>query len=283
MMGIIGRFKLLYYYIFFKECRKNTTLKDLFWHFSLSKCENLVKDYAVFISKDDKYTHYSINGIEGEFKYPNSVPYHNFAQVVAEGMLKKHWHYYEINKTRVLDGDIVVDCGSAEGFFAFKNKKKAGKIYLIEPLPVFCDSLKANFDSYENIQICNVALGSESGTAIIELNEQSPIASKIFVDATVTDKSKQIPLQTIDSLFVEKNIKIDYLKADLEGFEESMIKGAIKTITDSKPKIAITTYHKGQNAKILIDLIKSHVPEYNYILKGIESFEGKPVMLHMWV
>lgn len=85
-------------------------------------------------------------------------------------------------------------------------------------------------------------------------------------------------------LFLQiKELKIDYIKADIEGYEENMIIGTLKTIKQSKPKIAINTYHKGQDYKKLIKIITEIVPEYKYKLKGIDYLNGNPVMLHMWI
>ena len=73
------------------------------------------------------------------------------------------------------------------------------------------------------------------------------------------------------------------MKADIEGFELEMLKGAEQTIKNNKPKIAITTYHTQNNPKEIIDLIKSFVPEYNYYVKGIYEQTPKPVLIHFWI
>jgi hypothetical protein len=82
--------------------------------------------------------------------------------------------------------------------------------------------------------------------------------------------------------FFSKGKRVDYIKADLEGNEILMIKGAIKTIKKYKPKIAITTYHTNQDYKEMLSLILDIVPEYKWKIKGIEERVGNPVMLHMW-
>lgn len=281
MKGIIGRFKLLYYYFISTERRKWTSLENLFKHSFAKRCEGIAPNYSSLSNKDEKFSYYKIKGFENQFIFPNNVPYHNFAQVISEGMQPNHWHFYEIQNTKVQPNDVIVDCGSAEGFFAYKNLKKAKKIYLIEPLPIFVESLNKNFLNETNIEILPIALGNENASATIVLNESSPIASKI--STSNFPNGVPIEIKTIDSLFYEKGIEINYLKADLEGFEESMILGALKTIKTYKPKIAITVYHIGQDANRLISLIKTEVPEYKHLLKGIEPIEGKPVMLHMWI
>ncbi len=88
-------------------------------------------------------------------------------------------------------------------------------------------------------------------------------------------------LKKIDTLFEGK--KITYMKADIEGFEQDMLMGAAEVIKANKPKIAITAYHRPNDYKKMIALIKSCVPEYKCHVKGIHGEEPKPVMIHFWI
>lgn len=280
--GLLSRTKILFYFLSRMETRSRISFKEIINHLISPKCESIITKYVELSKKTYKYDYYKVKGYDKLFQYPAKAPYHNFAQVIAEGMQSNHWHHYEISQTRVDKDAVIVDCGSAEGFFAFKYKDVAKKIYVIEPLPIFVDSLKEMFLDYESIEVLPYALSSNHGTLYMELND-SAIASTCSDSPTNMQNYITVKAVTIDNLFAEKNIKIDYLKADLEGFEEEMIKGALKTIEMSRPKIAITTYHTGQDYKKLIKLVTSVVPEYKYLVKGIEERVGNPVMLHMWI
>ena len=89
-------------------------------------------------------------------------------------------------------------------------------------------------------------------------------------------------MQTIDTLLANER-KITFLKADLEGFEESMLRGAEQTIKKHRPKLAITSYHLENNPREIVNIIKGFVPEYNHSIKGIIEAGGKPVMIHFWI
>jgi FkbM family methyltransferase len=193
-------------------------------------------------------------------------------------MLKYHWHHYEIPQTDVREGDVVVDCGSSEGFFAFKYVGRCRHIYCIEPLPAFGRALHKLFDHADNVTVIEAALSDGPGHLYLS---PASISSSCRLDGA-QEGDIRVEAVTIDSLFAERSIPIDYLKADLEGFEEMMIKGAIETIRMSRPRIVLTTYHPGQNVQALIDHVRNAVPQYRYLLRGIEETAGNPVMLHMW-
>lgn len=88
---------------------------------------------------------------------------------------------------------------------------------------------------------------------------------------------------TLDNLFFEKRIKITFIKADLEGSELLMLKGAKRLITEYKPKIAITTYHNKNHYFMISKFLKSINPNYIIQLRGLEGYYGVPVILHAWV
>ncbi len=254
-------------------------LFDLFFHLFSPKCETIAKKYISKLRSDELYDYFLIKGYDNEFLYPRTIPFHHFAQVISEGMQNKHWHFYEIPETKVNIDDIVVDCGSAEGFFTFQIQNRCNKVYAIEPMPIFAKSLKKIFANVNNVEIMPFALGDRSCKLFLE---PSNIGSIIKNTNNTNSNLIEIDCFTIDDLFFEKDLKITYLKADLEGYEEKMICGALKTIKKWRPKIAITTYHRENEYIKILDLVKSVVPDINYKIKGFEYIEGKPVMLHMW-
>jgi len=282
LWGVRFRLSLLYHYLFNKKARSRTAWYEMMYHLFSPRMYAVANEKATLLNKDEKYHYYQIQGYEDTFIYPASAPFYSFAMIMTEAR-PQHWHYYEIPQTAVSAGDVVVDCGSAEGFFAFRHQYTAGRIYAMEPLPVFIDSLHKLFSKKNNIEILPVAAGDTHEKAYINITSDNTILNGTIGQHSANEAAIEVDVVTIDSLFAEKGISIDYLKADIEGFEENMIRGALETIRQSKPKIAITTYHEGQDYERLITLIKSVVPEYNYLLKGIHYLSGNPVMLHMWI
>jgi hypothetical protein len=138
-------------------------------------------------------------------------------------------HRYEYSDFQVKNGDIVVDCGVAEGNFALSIVEKAQKIYLFECDPKWIESLEKTFSPWkEKVVIVNKYVSDTNDNSCVRLDD--------FFDGKI----------------------INFLKADIEGAELSLLAGAMKILSSSKNlRIAICTYHKQNDAK-----------EFNEILQG---------------
>lgn len=253
---------------------ERVSLLDLLEFISSSRSKR-GKSFINAIEENGKYLKVYFKAIKRPLYVPSSLMIEDLYFITDELFNKKHWHYYEIPETRVKEDDIVVDCGAAEGLFSFKVKCR--KAYLIEPLPIFIDSLKKTFK--RGVTVLPYAVGEKEKEAFLVENG---------VGSTITfnpnkHESNVIPLKitTIDKLF--KNIKYTYLKADLEGSDFDMLLGAQETIKKYKPKIAITLYHRPEHPKQIYNLLKKIVPEYKFKIKGIDKQFGNPVMLHAWI
>ena len=285
ILSLKYRLSLLYWFIAKFSNFKRVTFSEMFAHLFGPSSTKFASAKLTLVKSDGKFNYYSVNGYNDIFIYPKTAPFHSLACVLTEGLKVDHWHYYEIPETSISNQEIIVDCGSAEGFFAFKYKDIAEHIYLFEPLPLFIDSLEMQFNESKNIDIMPYALGDVCHKAFMELNSNISVLDSRVSSSESIDLNNHIEINvvTIDSCFYDKGINITYLKADVEGFEEKLILGALNTIRHCKPKIAITTYHEGQDYKKLISIIKNIVPEYKYKIKGIEHKFGNPIMLHMWI
>jgi len=242
------------------------------------RINTIAKQYISQIKDNGNVFEICFKNINYTLFWPKNFSLKRFDQVVCETFDSNDWHFYQKTHTEVENGEIILDIGTAEGLLPISVIERCAHIYMVEPSKIFCECLQKTFSEFsDKITIFNVAVGNEDG--MIHFDENS-LEGMISYD--ISENTQKININKIDSLF-NKNQKITYLKADIEGFEQEMLKGAEQTIKRNKPKIAITTYHSQNNPDEIVALIKSFVPEYNYYVKGIYEKTPKPVLIHFWI
>jgi FkbM family methyltransferase len=217
-----------------------------------------------------------LDGAVTPLYWPARLDPYGLHMVVAETMDPVDWHFYEVPETRVRPGDTVVDCGAAEGLFSLVASRVAGRVYAIEPSPTWIAALRQTFRDAPAVSVLECALGSERGMAQLSAG---------VLDSRLTDggAGEPVTVETVDALFHDRGLRVDYLKADLEGHELEMLRGARETIRSCRPRVAITTYHMRDHALAIADLLREIVPTYRIRVKGIEPTWGAPMMLHAHV
>ena len=254
--------------------RSNVTLSDLCAKLCARTCTARAKPLIESLRVDDGWYEVRLKTASFPLFFPARMPLHPLYQCIAEVGYPDDWHYYEAAGTRVEAGDTVLDCGAAEGLFTLGVAPRCARVYAIEPLPDFVAALRRTFARQANVEVVPVALGASPGTA--HLNEHN-IMSRISDEGTA-----RIDVDTIDHRFLERGIAVNYIKADLEGGEIDMLRGAERTIRTCQPRIAITTYHAASHAEEIAGLLHQWNPAYRFRTKGIEERAGAPVMLHAW-
>ena len=228
------------------------------------------------IAEHGDYVVVYLNGLERSLYYPKEFAVGSLYQVVAELCYPRDWHYYEIEQTRVAPGDVVVDCGAAEGLFSLMAADRATKVYAIEPMTRFVEAMRLTFSGLGNVEVVPVALSDSEGSAYLS-------GRGISSTLNTSGDGERVKVATLDTLFFKRDIPVSYIKADLEGHELSMLKGARETIKKHSPKIAVTTYHVAEHAGSIAAYLRDINPRYRIKVKGIEERAGAPVLLHAWV
>lgn len=268
------RLKVLFFWLFVN--RNNVSAKELLAFLVKPKVHQIAKKFIKNIVKGDDYQ-VTFNNLDKPLYWPLSFSIDRLNQITAETFDTADWHFYQKEHTQITTGDILLDIGTAEGLFPLTVAGQCKHLYLVEPSSFFNTTLHKTFQDYEGkTTIFHTAVGNQDGT--IPFDENSLDGAISTADNTA---ATQIPIHKIDTLLAGK--PITYLKADIEGFEEEMLRGAELTIKNSKPKIAITSYHTQNDPKEIIAIIRGFVPEYKYYVKGIYEKTPKPVLIHFWI
>ena len=274
-MGARSRFIILFHWLAGR--RNGVSAGELLRH--LRKKPNLAVGRSVVeeVGTEGDFYVYRLQGINTPVYYPREYDLHSFCICNCASFVPDDWHFYEVPETRIAAGDTVLDCGAAEGVFSLVAASRCEKVYAVEPLPRFIAALEKTFEEVDNVRVLPFALTDRAGeVAIVDLG----FASSIVPEGN--EGSTKVKATTIDELFFERGIGIDFIKADLEGHEIEVLKGAERTIRENTPKIAITTYHCKEHAEAISRFLSSIDSGYRFRTKGINEF-GTPFMLHAWV
>ncbi|HWA98575.1 MAG TPA: FkbM family methyltransferase, partial [Pirellulales bacterium] len=257
-----------------RRCGFGGSIGDWFWNLTAAPCSVLAQR-KVRVGQTADFLTLCMPGRADPLFFPKALDIHFLYQTVTEQEYQRNWHCYERFGTTISADDVVFDCGAAEGIFGWRVCEHARQVVVFEPLPEYVDGLKQTFAHRPNVRIEHVALSDQVGETYLQKNG---VATCITNEVT----AHRIRTTTLDRWVAENNLACTYLKADIEGCELMMLRGAMETLRAQKPKVAITTYHRPDDAQEIAALLKHVWPGYQIKLKGIEQRWGQPMMLHAW-
>lgn len=123
----------------------------------------------------------------------------------------------------------ALDVGGHVGFHSFNLAHQFTHVHAFEPVALHRKCFGLNTAGLKNITLHPVALGKVEGS--VSMNTERGSSG----NTTVGGKG-DIPMITLDSLGLTD---VDYIKADCEGFEENVFRGAEATIALCKPVIMV--------------------------------------------
>ncbi len=189
----------------------------------------------------------------------------------------------KVNVT-VEPGDVVIDAGSWLGDFAAyasarcKNLGGVKAVYAFEPTPDTFEYLKKTALLNENIIPVNKGLSDENTFRNIHISVENTGANSMREkDTEENSRTESVETVTLDSFVRENKLeRVDFIKADIEGFERHMLQGAQETLRKFAPKLALCTYHLPDDPQVLENLIKQANPNYNVVQKRKKLYASVP-------
>ena len=142
-------------------------------------------------------------------------------------------------------GDLVFDIGAHVGDRVASFRRLGARMVAVEPQPAMVKVLKLFYGRDADVAIEAVAVGRSTGTISLMINANNPTVSttsREFVNAARGapgweaqhwSRSIQVPVTTLDSL-IDKYGTPDFIKIDVEGFEEDALQGlahAVKALS----------------------------------------------------
>ena len=179
---------------------------------------------------------------------------------ISKNLKKKSINYnrYKLYRKKwLLDMDIntVLDIGANVGEFTaiYHELFPEAKIYAFEPLPDCFFELKERTENIENIKSYNLGLGSKDGILKIHMSSWHPASS--FRD--MADLHKQnyphssesqdvdVSINKLDDVLNESDLVDNiFIKMDVQGFEDEVIKGGAKIFQKAKVVVVESSFQK---------------------------------------
>jgi FkbM family methyltransferase len=170
----------------------------------------------------------------------------------------------------VKSNDIVIDAGAWIGDFAAYAANKGATVYAFEPVREtyswLCKTERLNNINTGRGEIYPVqkGLGCSECEIAISLDENNSGASSII--SKEGKSSETIAITTLDKFVEENRIeRVNFIKADIEGAERDMLRGATHVLKTFAPKLAICTYHLPDDPQVLEEIIKNANPNYKVV------------------
>ena len=173
------------------------------------------------------------------------LPENNFE---LEAFYGKYGMDYVKNLNQVKNKNII-DAGAYIGDSAILFSDYTDKnIYSFEPfLHHYNMMLKTiELNKKNNIIPVNMALGDSNKELSLYSNGDLNMGLSIDRNSEQSDINcieNKVKMVTLDSYVKENNIEVGLIKTDLEGFEQSFLKGALETIKEQKHVLIISIYH----------------------------------------
>jgi FkbM family methyltransferase len=176
--------------------------------------------------------------------------------------MRWRWSDYAI---RVLEkmvdpGDVVIDIGAEEGFYAMRLSQlvgRRGRVYAFEPNPLAFRRLEAVTASRRNLSAHPVALSDHAGKAELHIpvvNGQDRYGlGSISVPAARADvphRVLQVTLVRLDTVLSDESRPVAFIKCDVEGHEFAVLRGGEETLRRWLPRLFVEIEQRHQDAEI---------------------------------
>jgi FkbM family methyltransferase len=182
-------------------------------------------------------------------------------------------HIDALQTTAKIKHKDIIDAGAWAGDSALiLSKYTDKKVFAFEPVPQIYNWLlkTVEMNNLENVVPINVGVGDKDERRSMYLQGFGSSFVRHIEPGCST--ANDIEVTTIDGFVEKNNLQVGLIKADIEGFEQYMLRGAEKTIKSQRPALMICIYHNESDFFDIKPLIESWNLDYKFkIVKGVDG------------
>lgn len=178
-----------------------------------------------------------------------------------------------------LPGSCAFDVGANVGLFSLDLSRAVGpggRVIAIEPLPSTVEVLRSNLHGSGclNVEVVQAAAGAAAGKVQLLLASDSALhsVSPELPLGQIARGSVEVPCVTLDDVWQDAGRPtVSFVKIDVEGGEEAVLRGALAMITACRPSMIVEVHGRervGQLIALLPDYQAGSPPgfvSWNYL------------------
>lgn len=170
-------------------------------------------------------------------------------EVIAHGILA--YGHYEPEETKLLKdivtpGMTMLDVGANLGYFSLLVSKQLAdqcKIYSFEPDPHNAGLLRRNVElnQAKSVEVVQKAVSNKPGTVLFFKDESNYGGHSLGFNNLPGAEADRLEVETVtlNDFCSQKNLKVDLIKMDVQGYEGFVFEGASEVLKQSQLKMLI--------------------------------------------
>lgn len=247
-------------------------------HLPKEKIEDFQRKVNVIMNRmDDVESKRILGKISEVVNAPEDMEYSHFFDVAS----KEDCYFIQEVLKGLPEHPVIVDCGGFTGDLMValaRHEIDYEKVYSFEVnqelFKIMQENIKRNSLEEKFIPI-NKGVWNFSGKAYLNV-DPADIAGGMIGD---TVEGTSIDTVKIDEFF--ENIKIDFIKMDIEGAELNALRGGIVSIKKYRPIMAVSLYHSVDDVINIPLYLFEQLENYSYIIRHHSFIDSETVLYCM--
>jgi FkbM family methyltransferase len=174
----------------------------------------------------------------------------------------------------------LVDVGAFRGDFtaAALAAFPGSSALLFEPGPSKAAALRERYRGQAAVRVFEVALGDESGDALLHEQEDSATDSLLPANQATGETTRLVRVSRLDAVLDDESAPpVDLIKIDTQGYDLRVLRGATETLARCHPALMVegifAPLYRGQAS---FDALLAFLTEAGYRLAGVHAIHTDP-------
>jgi FkbM family methyltransferase len=159
-------------------------------------------------------------------------------------------HYDSLADPGYIRGKDIIDAGGYVGDSALiMSSWTDGRVHVFEPISGHIAQFEktAEYNDLRNVTLVPNGLGEFRAELEIAFFGSGSSISKFTPDVFSRLRREKIQIIPLDEYVREHDLKVGFIKIDVEGYEQPLLRGALETIRTQRPILSVSIYHNADD------------------------------------